>query len=90
MTNAKSPTPEQLQRWAKLDELESTAFAGKEISRQEFNSLVQNMLDGSNLVKHLAEIKERRQKLIKEVTELEKYEKWLENHVRQTLGELRD
>ncbi len=46
MTNAKSPTPEQLQRWAKLDELESTAFAGKEISRQEFNSLVKNMLDG--------------------------------------------
>lgn len=85
MTNAKRPTPEQVQRWARLDELETTAFAGKEISRQEFDLLVEAMLDGSNLVKHLSEIKERRQKLIKEATELEEYEKWLENHIRDTL-----
>ncbi|BAZ11709.1 hypothetical protein NIES4071_35350 [Calothrix sp. NIES-4071] len=89
MTNTKSPTPEQLQRWAKLDELESTAFAGKEISRQKFNSLVQAMLDGSNLIKHLAEIRERRQNSIKEAAELEEYEKWLENHIKDTLGEVR-
>lgn len=57
MTNLHSSTSEQLQRWAKLDELESTAFAGREISQQEFNTLVQGMLDGSNLVKHLAERK---------------------------------
>jgi hypothetical protein len=85
MTNYPSPTPEQLQRWTKLDELESTAFAGKEISQQKFSSLVEGMLDGSNLVKHLAEIKERRQQLIKEAAELEEYEKWLENYIRETL-----
>jgi hypothetical protein len=84
MTNP--PTPEQLQYWAKLDELETTAFAGREISQPEFSSLVQAMLDGSNLVKHLAEIKERRQQLIKEASELEEYEKWLENHIRETVG----
>lgn len=80
------PTPEQLQRWAKLDELEATAFAGREISQQEFISLVQSVLDGSNLLKHLAEIKERRQQLMREVSELEEYEKWLENHIQETLG----
>ncbi|KAF3888213.1 MULTISPECIES: hypothetical protein [Nostocales] len=82
-----SPTPEQLQRWAKLDELEATAFAGREISQQEFSLLVQSVLDGSNLLKHLAEIKERRQQLMKEVAELEEYERWLENHIQETLGE---
>ena len=87
MTHPTSPTNEQLQRWAKLDELETTAFAGREIFQQEFSSLVQAMLDGSNLVKHLAEIKERRQQLMKEAAELEEYEKWLENHIRETLGE---
>lgn len=87
MTHPTSPTNVQLQRWAKLDELETTAFAGREISQQEFSSLVQAMLDGSNLVKHLAEIKERRQQLMKEAAELEEYEKWLENHIRETLGQ---
>jgi hypothetical protein len=86
MTNPHRQTPEQLQRWKKLDELETTAFAGREMSRQEFNSLLEAMLDGTNLVKHLAEVKERRQQLIKEAAELEEYEKWLENHIRETLG----
>ncbi|GAB1537636.1 hypothetical protein NUACC21_02850 [Scytonema sp. NUACC21] len=81
-----SPTPEQLQRWAKLDELEATAFAGREISQQEFSSLVRSVLDGSNLLKHLVEIKERRQQLMKEVAELEEYEKWLESYIQETLG----
>jgi uncharacterized protein YllA (UPF0747 family) len=83
-TNNNMPaTPEELQYWAKLDELDTSAFAGREISEEEYNRVFDAMMDGSNLVKHLAKIKQRRQELIQEACELEKYEKWLENHINE-------
>lgn len=57
--------------------MDASAFAGRKIPEEEYNRIFDAMMDGSNLIKHLAKIKQRRQELIQEAYELEKYEKWL-------------
>ncbi len=80
------PTPEQLARWARIDKLDSSAFAGRELSQEEFTVKVESMMNGDALIQHLANIRKKRHQLIAEVASLEKYEEWLENHIRETLG----
>ncbi|BAZ16471.1 hypothetical protein NIES4071_83480 [Calothrix sp. NIES-4071] len=77
-SNLQQPTPEQIQYWKELDELDCIAFAGKPVSDSEFTEIVQSLLDGSNWVRHLNKVKAKKQQLLAKVAELEEIEREIE------------
>lgn len=77
-SNLQQPSPEQIQYWKELDELDSSAFSGKPVSDSEFTEIVQSLLDGSNWVKRLDKVKAKKQQLLAKVAELEEIEREIE------------
>lgn len=77
-SNLQQPTPEQIQYWKELDELDSIAFAGKTLSDSEMTEVLQSWLDGSNWVKRLNKVKAKKQQLLAKVAELEEIEREIE------------
>lgn len=77
-SNLQQPSPEQIQYWKELDELDSDAFAGKTLSDSEFTEMLQSWLDGSNWVRRLNKVKAKKQQLLAKVAELEEIEREIE------------
>jgi len=70
------PTPEQLERWAKRDELDQYAFAGI-MSESEQGLHVERFLDQNYYHRHLELVRQRKQKLLKDLAYLEQREQLL-------------
>ncbi len=70
------PTPEQLERWAKRDELDKYAFAGI-MSESEQELHVKKFLDKNYYHHHLAQVRANKQKLLKDLEYLEQREQLL-------------
>ena len=69
-------TPEEAKAWVdEVDELGSSLFAGRELTREEFLELGDYYLSGKFLVHNLKIIREQKQKALKGLNELETAEK---------------
>ncbi len=77
-------TPEQAHAWIdKVEELESNAFAGREVTDEETLRNGHYYLSGEYLIKNLAIIREEKQKALDEVAYLETAEKRILNRIRE-------
>ena len=70
------PTPEQLQHWEKLDELEKYAFAGV-MSESEQERRVNNLLDKNYFHRRLGELHTYKKKLLEDLVWVEQREQLL-------------
>ncbi|RUT08455.1 hypothetical protein DSM106972_016230 [Dulcicalothrix desertica PCC 7102] len=70
------PTSKQLERWAKRDELDKYAFAGI-MSESEQEHHVKKFLDKNYYHHHLAQVRDNKQKLLKDLEYLEQREQLL-------------
>ena len=77
-SNLQQPSPEEVQYWKELDELDSDAFAGKTLSDSEMTEVLQSWLDGSNWVRRLNKVRAKKQQLLAKVAELEEIEREIE------------
>ncbi|MEO1762361.1 MAG: hypothetical protein AAFR83_10380 [Cyanobacteria bacterium J06629_18] len=65
-------TPEQALIWVdEVDELGSSLFAGREVTREEFLQLGDYYLSGRYLIRHLEIIRKEKQKAIEGLSNLE-------------------
>lgn len=74
------PTQEQLERWAKRDELDKYASAGI-LSEEEQERQVEKFLDQNYYYHHLAKVRANKQKLLKNLEYLEQREQLLLNEI---------
>jgi hypothetical protein len=70
------PTPEQLQHWEKLDELEKYASAGV-MSEEEQERRVNNLLDKNYFHRQLEKLCTHKQKLLEDLSWVEQREQLL-------------
>lgn len=89
MSEQKQATPEQLERWARLDELDSSAFAGRIVSSEELAQMYRTGFDGTAIIEYLVKIRDKQKRLARELKSLASHEQWLVNHIKETLGEER-
>ena len=69
-------TPEEAKAWIdEIDELGSSLFAGREVTREEFLKLGDYYLSGKFLIHNLKIIREQKQKALEGLNELEAAEK---------------
>ena len=76
LSDIHQPTPEQLQHWAELNELEKYACTGK-LSSSELEEAVNRFLDKNNYDHRLEKVRGSKQKLMEELAILEQREQWL-------------
>lgn len=76
LSDIHQPTPEQLQRWAELDELEKYACTGKQREAEQ-EEAVNRFLDKNNYHRRLEKVRVSKQKLMEELAILEQREQWL-------------
>jgi hypothetical protein len=61
-----------IDKWGQeLDELDSTAFAGKPVSDDEFTQIAQSYIDGTYLYNYLEKVKNKKRELLAKLAELE-------------------
>lgn len=89
MSEQKQATPEQLERWRRLDELDSSAMVGKMISGEELAQIYRCGKDGTAILEYLVKIRDKQKRLNRELKSLASHEEWLINHIKETLGEER-
>ncbi|MEO1762359.1 MAG: hypothetical protein AAFR83_10370 [Cyanobacteria bacterium J06629_18] len=89
MSKRKQATPEQLERWKRLDELDSSALSGRIVSSEELAQMYRTGKDGSAILEYLVKIRDKQKRLNRELKSLASHEEWLVNHIKETLGEER-
>lgn len=75
-TQKYQPTPEQIAKWKRIEELDSTAFAGILTEEQQMKN-VKELVDPDFFQKRLEEVRAYKQKLLKKVASAEEYEEVL-------------
>jgi hypothetical protein len=75
-TQKYQPTPEQIAKWKRLQELDSTAFAGILIEEQQWKN-VKELLEPNFFQKRLEEVRAYKEKLLEKVASAEEYEEIL-------------
>lgn len=70
------PTPEQIAKWKRLQELDSTAFAGILTEEQQMKN-AKELLDPNYFEKRLEEVRAHKEKLLKKLASAEEYEQVL-------------
>ncbi len=76
------PTPEQLARWKRIEELEPTASAGI-LSEEEQRKNVKELLDPNYLQNRLEEVRAHKDKLLKKLASAEEYEQMLVEEIQR-------
>jgi hypothetical protein len=71
------PTPEQLQRWREIDELESGAIAGLLPPEEEQARLVKEFLQTDFVADQLEKVRAHKEKLEKKLQSAQEYEQLL-------------
>lgn len=89
MSEQKQATPEQLERWRRLDELDSSAMVGRMVTKEELAEIIKSSQDGTAILEYLVKIRDKQKRLNRELKSLASHEEWLVNHIKQTLGEER-
>lgn len=89
MSEPKQATPEQLERWKRLDELDSNVMVGRIVSGEELAQMYRTGFDGTAILEYLVKIRDKQKRLTRELKSLAKHEEWVVNHIKETLGEER-
>ncbi|MEO0843951.1 MAG: hypothetical protein AAF063_34440 [Cyanobacteria bacterium J06643_5] len=89
MSEQKQVTPEQLERWKRLDELDSSAMVGRMVTEEELAAIIRTNQDGTAILEYLVKIRDKQKRLNRELKSLASHEEWLVNHIKETLGEER-
>ena len=89
MSEQKQATPEQLERWRRLDELDSSAMVGRMVTKEELAEIYRSGKDGTAILEYLVKIRDKQKRLNRELKSLASHEEWLVNHIKETLGEER-
>ncbi|MGB6296572.1 MAG: hypothetical protein WBF90_10340 [Rivularia sp. (in: cyanobacteria)] len=89
MSEQKQATPEQLEHWRRLDELDSSAMVGRMVSGEELAEIYRSGKDGTAILEYLVKIRDKQKRLNRELKSLASHEEWLVNHIKETLGEER-
>ena len=76
------PTPEQIAKWKRLEELESTASAGI-LSEQEQRKNVKELLDPDYLQNRLLEVRVYKENLLRKLASAQEYEQILVEEIQQ-------
>lgn len=76
------PTPEQLARWKRIEELEPTASAGI-LSEEEQRKNVKELLEPNYLQNKLLEVRAHKDKLLKKLVSAEEYEQILVEEIQK-------
>jgi hypothetical protein len=75
------PTPEQIAKWKRIEELEPTAFAGR-FSEEEHREKVKEFLARDYVQDQLEKVRAHKEKLLKQLA-------WDEDYEQELLEELR-
>lgn len=75
-TQKYQPTPEQIAKWKRIQELDSTAFAGI-LSEDQQRKNAKELLDPNYFYYRLEEVRAYKEKLLKKVASAEQYEQIL-------------
>jgi hypothetical protein len=70
------PTPEQIAKWKRIQELDSTAFAGILTEEQQMKN-AKELLDPNYFHYRLEEVRAHKEKLLKQLASAEQYEQIL-------------
>ena len=89
MSEQKQVTPEQLERWKRLDDLDSSALSGRIVSSEELAQMYRTGKDGNAILEYLVKIRDKQKRLNRELKSLASHEEWLVNYLKETLGEER-
>jgi hypothetical protein len=76
------PTPEQIVRWKRIEELEPTASAGI-LSEEEQRRNVKELLEPNYLENRLLEVRAYKEKLLKKLASAEEYEQILVEEIQK-------
>ncbi|MEA5594064.1 hypothetical protein [Rivularia sp. UHCC 0363] len=71
------PTPEQVARWKRMDELESSAFVGRFPSAEKQRLAVKEFLETDYIESQLEKLRAHRKKLIEKLKSTQEYEEML-------------
>ena len=71
------PTPEQLERWREIDELESGAIAGRLPPEEEQVRIVKEFLHTDFIANQLEKVRIHKEKLLQKLKSAEEYEQLL-------------
>lgn len=71
------PTPEQIARWKRMDELDKSAFAGRFPDYEEQRLAVKEFLETDYIESQLEKLRAHRKKLIEKLKSTEEYEEML-------------
>jgi translation initiation factor RLI1 len=69
-------------KWGEaLDELDSSAFAGKPVTDEEFTEIAKSYIHGTSLQQYLDKIRTKKQDLLTKIDELETIEKEIQEQI---------
>lgn len=69
-------------KWGEeLDELDSSAFAGRSVTDEEFTEIAESYVNGTYLNKYLEKVRAKKQDLLAKVAELETIEKEIKEQI---------
>ncbi|BAY87705.1 hypothetical protein NIES267_72290 (plasmid) [Calothrix parasitica NIES-267] len=71
------PTPEQVARWKRMDELESGAMVGRLPSQEQQDKNVKQFLETDYIQNQLEQTRAYKEKLLKKLKSAEEYEQFL-------------
>lgn len=75
----------EIEKWGQeLDELDSTAFAGKPVSDEKFTQIAQSYIDGTYLYNYLEKVRNKKHELLAKLTELELIEGEIQQQIIKT------
>lgn len=76
-SKAYQPTPEQIGRWKRMDELEPGAMVGRLPSQEQEDKNVKQFLETDYVQNQLEQTRAYKEKLLKKLKSVEEYEKFL-------------
>ena len=71
------PTPEQLARWKRMDELESSAMVGRLPSQEQQDQNVKEFLETDYIQNQLEQTRAYKEKLLKKLKSASEYEQFI-------------
>ncbi|MUG94193.1 hypothetical protein F7734_18090 [Scytonema sp. UIC 10036] len=83
-TGSKHIDAEHIQKWQRLDELDSSAISGKPITAKQFQAYCASIKNGTYLQEDLQAVQKQKQKLLQTLSLLEEIEKTLQTEITRT------
>jgi len=83
-TDSKHIDAEQIKKWQRLDELDSSAISGQLVTAQQFQAYCASIKNGTYLQEDLQAVQKHKQKLLQTLSLLEEIESTLQSEIART------